>query len=177
MSYAECYHDAERILRGHLLPCQLRDVSFIEDPPKNTILPPWFRTVGEEGLQDVAQRHLGAFGLPAPYGHRPIGIERFSFNMDIVGGAVASLCETYREVTRFDQTGHHVNLLFDHETETVKVQSPYTHDALAITVFPLLEQEIALKHSTRTIHVRLRGAEVIAMENFGADLMYFNCLD
>ena len=31
--YTEYYHDAERILRGHLLPSQLRDISFIEDPP------------------------------------------------------------------------------------------------------------------------------------------------
>ena len=30
--YTEYYHDAERILRGHLLPSQLRDVSFIQQP-------------------------------------------------------------------------------------------------------------------------------------------------
>ncbi len=215
--YAECYHDAERILRGHLLPCQLRDISFIEEPPNPE---------GEDGKHNVAQRHLGAFGLPAIYGHQPIGVERVSFNMDIVGGAVGSLCEAYREVTRFDGLSHYVNLLFDHETEMLNVQSPYTHDSLTITVkrsaplfvrippwakpeylsiqgsnqnpiatgaylffaqppvgrtitinFPLPEQEMALEHRTRTIRARLRGDEVVAMENFGADLTYFNCLE
>jgi len=215
--YAECYHDAERILRGHLLPCQLRDASFIEDPPNPE---------GEDGKHNVAQRHLEAFGFPAPYGHQPVGAESVSFNMDIVGGAVSSLCEAYREATRFDGLSHYVNLLFDHETEGLNVQSPYTHDALAITVkragplfvripawvkpeylsiqganqnpittgayllfaqppvgrpitisFPLIEQEMALEHRTRTIRARLRGDEVVAMENFGADLTYFNCLE
>ena len=152
--------------------------------------------------------------------------EIVSFNMDIVGGAVSSLCEAYREATRFDGLSHYVNLLFDHETEVLNVQSPYTHDALAITVkragplfvripawvkpeylsiqggnqnpittgayllfaqppvgraitinFPLTEQEMALKHRTRAIRARLRGDEVVAMENFGADLTYFNCLE
>ena len=41
---------------------------------------------------------LGAFGFPAPYGHRFRGATRISFNMDIVGGATASLCEAYRHV-------------------------------------------------------------------------------
>ena len=28
--WSDCFHDAERTLRGHLLPAQLRDVSFIK---------------------------------------------------------------------------------------------------------------------------------------------------
>lgn len=205
--YVDYYHDAERILRGHLLPSQLRDISFIDDA-------------------DIADRHLGAFGFPAPYGHQPLGFEPISFNMDIVGGTVGSLCEAYREVTRLDEVGHWVNLLFDHETEAIKVESPYTHPALRITVkqpaplfvrvppwvdsevlvlqgtsetprftngylfipeppvgqpltlkFPLVEQQITLKHRTRDIRVRLRGDEVVAMDNFGADLTFFDPID
>ena len=119
--FPEYYQDAERIVRSHLLPSQLRDVSFIADPsnPDN-----------EDSKRDIAGRHLGAFGFPAPYGHEPIGAARVSFNMDIVGGAVGSLCEVYREVTRFDQAGHWVNLLFDHETAAIEVESPYTHPSL-----------------------------------------------
>ena len=89
--YPAAYHDAERILRGHLLPSQLRDTAFIVDPPN---------PARADGLRDLAARHRGAFGFPAPYGHEPLGIERVSFNMDIVGGAVGSLCEAYREATR-----------------------------------------------------------------------------
>ena len=123
--YPEYYHDAERILRGHLLPSQLRDISFIEDPPNPDNV---------DGKRDVAARHCGAFGFPAPYGHAPLGKTLISFNMDIVGGAVGSLCEAYRAATQFDQAGHRVNLLFDHETDAIRIESPYTHPALRIWV-------------------------------------------
>ena len=170
----------------------------------------------------MADRHLGAFGFPAPYGHAPLNADRIRFNMDIVGGAVGSLCEVMRHVTCFDSAGHWVNLLFDHETPHIKVESPYTHPTLRVWLkrpgalfvrmppwvdaydihipeidappqvsndylflarppvnrpltldFPLTSDEIALKHRTRTIRARLRGDEVIAMDNFGADLTFF----
>jgi hypothetical protein len=54
--------------------------------------------------------------------------------MDIVGGAIASLCEVYRAVTTFDDAGHWVNLLFDHETAQIAVESPYTHEVLRIRI-------------------------------------------
>ncbi len=215
--YPEYYQDAERILRGHLLPSQLRDVSFIEDPPNPD---------GEDGRHDVAQRHLGAFGFPAPHGHQPVGLESLSFNMDIVGGAVGSLCAAYREVARSDGAGHWVNLLFDHQTPELEIESPYTHPALRLRVkrpgplfvrlpswvdpervavegtvekprhtggylflarpplnrtltfaFALAGEELALEHRTRRIGVRLRGDAVAGMDNFGADLTYFDPLD
>ena len=215
--YPEYYHDAERILRGHLLPSQLRDISFIEDPPNPDNV---------DGKRDVAARHCGAFGFPAPYGHAPLGETLISFNMDIVGGAVGSLCEAYRAATQFDQAGHRVNLLFDHETDAIRIESPYTHPALRIWVklpgplfvrvppwvdpetleiggvsgtprftngylliaeppvnqmlsleFPLPLQEIVLEHRARQIRTLLRGDQVEAMENFGADLTFFESLD
>ena len=55
-------------------------------------------------LTDCAKWLTGiwAYGFPAPYGHKSVGTGRtnLSFNMDIVGGTVASLCEAYREVVR-----------------------------------------------------------------------------
>ena len=123
--HTEYFEDAERILRSHLLPSQLRDTGFIEDPDNPD---------GLDGRTNVAQRHQGAFGFPAPYGHEPVECDRVSFNMDIVGGGVASLCEAYRNTTLHDATGHHVNLLFDHETDAIKVESRYTHNALTITL-------------------------------------------
>ena len=42
--------------------------------------------------------------------------------------------------------------------------------------FPLAEREIFLKHRTRDIRVRLKGDSVLAMENHGADLTYFDPL-
>ena len=128
--HTEYYHDAERILRCHLLPSQLRDVSFVVEPPNPD---------GVDGRRNVAERLRGGFGFPAPYGHEPLGImesakPRVGFNLDIVGGAVGSLCEAYRDVTRTDEAGHWVNMLFDHETDSIRVESPYTHSALRVTV-------------------------------------------
>jgi DUF1680 family protein len=40
--------------------------------------------------------------------------------------------------------------------------------------YPMTEQEIVLKHDTRDIRTRLRGDEVVAKENFGTDLTYFD---
>ena len=123
--YPEAYDDAERILRGHLLPSQLRDISWIDEPANPT---------GDDGRRNVANRHWGAFGFPAPYGHRPVGLPRVAFNMDIVGGAIASLCEAYRDTTRHDAAGHWINLLFDHQADSIQVESPYTGDGLGVTV-------------------------------------------
>ena len=43
--------------------------------------------------------------------------------------------------------------------------------------FALPEQELALAHRTRTIHARLRGDEVVMMENFGEELTFFPGID
>ena len=210
--YTQYLHDAETIVRGHLLPAQLRDNSFIHDPPNPD---------NEDGRHNVAERHLGAFGFPAPYGHWPVGAAQISFNMDIVGGAVGSLCEVWRDAARRDAAGHRVNLLFDRQSDVIDVESPYTHGRLRVTVkqpaplwvrigpwvdrdklevtggeqwrfvsdylllpqppvgkpidiaFDLPEREIVLHHRLRDIRVRLRGDQVTAMDNVGADLTYF----
>ncbi len=226
--HPEYYEDAERIVRCHMLPSQLRDVSFIEEPPNPD---------GKDGLRNVADRHLGAFGFPAPYGHEPVGAARVSFNMDIVGGAVASLCEVYRAAARRDEAGHWVDLHLDHETEALKVESPYSHPVMRVTLkkpgplfvripswvcksrievcgsgspvsgsgpaepgsprlaagylylprpavgepisiaFLLPNREVVLDHRTRRTRVRLRGDEVEAMDNHGADLTFFDPLE
>jgi hypothetical protein len=124
--YPEYFQDAERIVRGHLLPAQLTDNSFIPNPPNPS---------SEDGLSKVAERHIGAFGFPAPYGHRPVGSERVSFNMDIVGGAVASLCEVFRETALTTSRGQEVNLMFDHQSTSVRVE--IDSDNGGVTVVPL----------------------------------------
>ena len=126
--YTDYYADAERMLRGHLLPSQLRDVSFVVEPENPDRV---------DGKRNVAQRLRGSFGFPAPYGHEPAGIwasekPRIGFNGDIVGGAVGSLCAAFREISRFTVAGHWVNMLFDQITPHLEIKSPYTHTHLAI---------------------------------------------
>ncbi len=213
--HVEAYHDAELILRGHLLPSQLRDVSFIEDAPNPD---------GVDGLRDVADRHLGAFGFPAPYGHRPLGLDCIMFHMDIVGGATSSLCEAYLNVVRREGDTRRVELLFDHEAEGLTVRLPYDDGVLELRAeepgavmvrvppwvpagelrldgavrepedgyltiespptgrwmrveFPLVERELTLRHENHDIGVRLRGDAVTAMDNFGADLTFFDPIE
>ncbi len=134
--YPQYFEDAERIVRCHLLPSQLRDTSFIREPvsagnsdnggKSDNPDRPGSPEI-EDGRRNVADRHLGAFGFPAPYGHKTLDAQRISFNMDIVGGSVGSLCEVYRQVVDSTAAGHYVNLHFDHETDAVEVESPYTH--------------------------------------------------
>ena len=40
-----------------------------------------------------------------------------------------------------------------------------------------MKREIALQHRTRQIRVRLQGDEVMGMENFGADLTFFDPME
>ena len=42
---------------------------------------------------------------------------------------------------------------------------------------PLRVQTLNLKHKTRNIEVKLKGDEVLAMQNFGADLTFFEPID
>lgn len=123
--HPEYYHDAERILRWHLLPSQLRDVSFVVQPDDPE---------GVDGRRRVGDRHLGTFGFPAPYSHQSAGRGHgtLSFNMDIVGGTVGSLCEAYRRAARRDEAGTRVNLLFDHQTPFVRVRSSYPSGVLSV---------------------------------------------
>ena len=217
--WSHCFHDAERILRGHFLPSQLRKLSFvteIADPDTISRSP---RSSGPDRLN----RYLGLFGFPASYGIFPVGKDSTCYNHDVVGGSVGSLCEVLREIVRQDNAGHWVNLLFDHETESVRVESPYTHDVLRVTVkqprplflrlppwvdherlrvgtadeprrltnnylffarppigepipieFPLLPQQLVLKHRRHPIRVRLVGDEVVQMDNFGQSLTFFD---
>jgi len=226
------YDDAELILRAHLLPSQLRDVSWVRE---------WPSPGGGDGRHRVADRHLGAFGFPAPFGHKPCGTGWVSFNMDIVGGAVGSLAAAWRHAVSSSPDGLRVNLLFDYESPDVRIESPYTQTTwgdgqplglLRVTVnrsdqvsvripawadatlwrvrrgageprpaltdarrdgawlrfgpvpagqvveiaMPLTRRRLVLRHQTHDIHVDLRGDEVVAMENFGADLTFFDPL-
>ena len=86
--YTDYFQDAERILRCHLLPSQLRDISWIPTPDNPE---------GLDTLHEVAERTRGAWGFPTPFGHQPLeqrdGRRFMRFNTDVVGGTVGSLCE------------------------------------------------------------------------------------
>lgn len=142
------YEEAERILRCHMLPSQVRDVSFIINPPNPN---------GEDRLHRVAERHLGAFGFPAPYGHWPIDAEWVGFNLDIVGGATASICEALRATATFRDGSHQINMLFDYESEHLKVESPYTGEGLRVTCKSAAPLWVRLPSWVDTMDVRVHS--------------------
>jgi hypothetical protein len=91
---------------------------------------------GIDGLRQAADRQLGAFGLPAPYGHLAAGKEMDSvaFYLDIVGSVVGSLCAAHAAAAGWDGASHRVNLLFDHDGPDLRVEAPYPHGVLRITL-------------------------------------------
>ena len=54
--------------------------------------------------------------------------------------------------------------------------SPTPNQAITLHA-KLPTRELVLKHRTRDIRVRLRGAAVEAMDSFGTDFTYFDPLD
>lgn len=208
---ATYFGDAERILRCHVLPSQLRDISFARG------------SAGVEAVSlpqhSVAVRLHGAWGFPAPYGHEPLDLQSVSFNLDIVGGTVGSLCEFYRRAVVHDgEGGYTLNCLLDLDEPKLRLQTPYVQDRLTIRLneagnlairvpawfgedpvtfagkhklrhengywlgdrleflemkLPLAEREVVLRHRTRDIRAKLAGDAVVAMENHGADLVFF----
>ena len=118
--YAE---DAERFLRAHILPAQLRDVSWIresEEPDR------------PDGKRNVASRLRGAFGFPAPFGHSVPGESGIFFNLDIVGGVTASLCRALEYCTGYEAGVHRVRLWFDRETDEIRVRCSYDEGRLSV---------------------------------------------
>lgn len=207
------FGDAERILRCHVLPSQLRDLALPDEAQLSR-------------RQSVLARLQGAWGFPAPYGHRPLGLPAVSFNLDIVGGTVGSLCEFYRRALSHDgEGGLTLHCLLDVDEPDLQIQTPYTGGRLTIhrerpgplavrvpnwfegdpdeyarhnnlrhesgywqrdmsdagvpleLDLPLARESLVLRHRTRDIRVNLAGDSVLAMDDHGADLSFFEDLD
>lgn len=125
------FEDAERYLRSQLLPSQVRDLSFMDEAP------------GGDERRDLHTRLFGLFGFNAVYGHLPLGKNQVTPSIDIVGGATASLCAAQRAVATTSGGVTRVNMLFDFESDAVRIKSPYTSDALRIT--PKMAGDIAVR--------------------------------
>ncbi len=106
------FEDAERILRGHLLPSQVIDVDDLPDEPDET----------DDSRHRRASRLRGGFSFPTPNDyllHRDATIATY----DITSGAVDGICESLWSIITSDNAGLRVNLLLSHEAEGVRVTS------------------------------------------------------
>jgi hypothetical protein len=217
--HPEYYQHAEQILRAHLLPSQLNDISWI--PAINN-------EHGLDEFRNVAQRIQGSWGTPAPYGLKTVKDEVYGNNIlfaqDIVGHVLTSLSEAYLNATEYNGKEHKVNLLFDHKNDNIEVKSPYTNEGFKIYPkrqgnilvrmpswtnvnevkvtggifkpelqngylnvkpnageivinFPLIKRELDLSYLDEKIRVRLKGDQIMQMDNFGADLTFFDSFE
>jgi hypothetical protein len=125
--WTEFYQDVERFTRGHLLPSQLLDTSFVANDPRNRI----------DGARNIRRRIEGAFGFPAPYGHistQDTTGRAGAYFADVSAGALATIAEIQRQVYEAQSGNHRINLLFDVDNERIKVISPYPGgDRLLVT--------------------------------------------
>jgi hypothetical protein len=103
--------DARRIVQAHLLPSQLRDVSWIPESAGTT-----------DGTTNVAHRLRGAWGFAAPYGHDAVGLERIKFNLDVVGGVVGSLAAYVAADLPARDAPTIVEIELRHRTRTIPVR-------------------------------------------------------
>jgi len=186
--------DAERIIRSHLLPSQLRDLSFV--PRERTPV---------EGGDTIAvgrDRLRGLFGFPAPYGHLPAGSSDIGVNLDIVGGVTSSLCAARAAASSIVDGIHRVDILVDHDTAELSVRAPaplvevtvtlHRHGSLDLRLGgtrvrvedpPLdqpiafavesVETRIALRHHEDRLWAILRGPDVVALSDRGTQFTFF----
>lgn len=110
--WPEYYGRAERMLRGHLLPSQLRQVAGLANDPN----------ASEDHCRSLADRVRGGFGIPTP---NDLQVEPTAplCIYDITSGAADALCEAWQAalVTRAGEV--RINLLFSVERDGVRVHS------------------------------------------------------
>jgi hypothetical protein len=121
------YQYAERALRAHVLPAQLRDVDQLVASPDGS----------EEQQREYANLIRGAFGFPAPYGVIPMRNAYFvtAYFMDITAGAVASLARIRERAHQVRQGSLYIPLLLDLKTAYASVKSPYSGSGI-LTIAP-----------------------------------------
>ncbi len=117
--YPGYYGRAEGMLRNHILPSQLLDVSFLPD-----------EALADDSVSHMGSRMRGAFGFPCPYGHEDEPGSTISFNWDINAGGVSGLCQAWghRAMTRENMV--RLNLLFDYEDDTICFHDPYKNNGV-----------------------------------------------
>ncbi len=129
--YHEYFGDAERFIRNGLLASQIVNTNWI---------PEYDGTADTEDYiySDVRRRARGAFAFTTPNDYH-------SYNTDLMGGAIQSLCEAWQTILTEDQAGLHVNLLFSKQSENLVLRSYLPEEGRV---------EVIL-HQAHTLFVRL----------------------
>jgi len=106
--YPQYYRDAERFIRNGLLASQIVATDWI--------VPSSESDTDEYVYSDIRRRAKGAFAFTMPNGYH-------SYNTDLMGGALQSLAQAYRQIVSRDSAGVHVNMLFSCDSPWVSLRS------------------------------------------------------
>ncbi|MCX7018125.1 MAG: hypothetical protein WCK47_02920 [bacterium] len=162
------YDDVDMMLRSHIFPSQLTDVSWIAQTPD---------PCGDSESR-VGGRSLGAFGFPAPYGHKANGVEHLNFNFDITCGAIQALCETARNLFVRKADADYINLFVDCDTNGIEMGSWLPEEG-KITVKAGSSRKIAIRLrpwiARDEITVTRNGAAIATVVN--ADCLFLTPSD
>lgn len=116
--YRGYYADAEKMIRGHLLPSQVWDETCID--------PHWLvqlDNTAEDRYKHIALRLRGGFGFPTPEDRAPLHYENDYVRittLDITGGSIQALCEAWNEAITKEPYGWKIHLLFDRHVGPIR---------------------------------------------------------
>lgn len=168
--YKGAYGEAERMLRGHLIPSQVISERQID--------PQWVVQLDNptaDKWKDIALRMRGGFGFPTPNDRAPIHYDNDYIRittLDITGGSVQALCEAYSEAVTESDTEIRVHLLFDREAGELQfrhldfpngkyyIASKLGKDISIRIPNGTLKEEIRLEQSTPAVQVHVKGEYV-----------------
>jgi hypothetical protein len=106
--HPEYSRDAERFIRNGLLASQVVATDWIVQSSEPD--------TDEYVYSDIRRRARGAFAFTTPNGYH-------SYNTDLMGGALQSLAQAYRQIVSRDTAGVHVNMLFSCDNPWLNVTS------------------------------------------------------
>ncbi len=151
LGYPQYFAIAERILRSHLLPSQLVDVSGMSDDAN----------AAEDSKRQMASRIKGGFSFPIPNdllydASCPI------MTYDITSGAVDGLCEAYDSMADQDFVGLRVHLLLDQENLECTIRTKLPMEGVVEITYDGREPLLVAEPTARVgeVYLTVNGARV-----------------
>lgn len=106
--HPQYFREAESMIRNGLLASQILNTDWIIQSSK--------KDTDDYAYSDIRRRARGGFAFTTPNSYH-------SYNTDLMGGALQSLCEAYHAIVSRDAAGCHLNMLFSGNSPWLTVRS------------------------------------------------------